>query len=333
MIISASRRTDIPAFYGEWLLNRLREGSVLVRNPFNPRQVSRVSLESGAVDCLVFWTKNPAPLLPRLAEIERLDHYFYFQYTLTACDRSLEKHLPARSERIATFRTLAERIGPERVLWRFDPILFTRGQGPELLLREFSDLAAKLRGHTRQCTVSFLSLYAKCRRNLAGVDLLTPEDRERMAFVRRLVEIGSENDIVLRACCDTFLQEQCGIEAARCIDDRLLAAILGQPVRITKDKGQRPGCGCVASIDIGAYNTCPHGCRYCYANSSELAVATNRAAHDPCSPLLTGTLTGQETVINRTIGPLSPAMSRAERFGDGDAVFSCARPPSSRGTE
>lgn len=300
MIISASRRTDIPAFYGEWLLNRLREGSVLVRNPFNPHQVSRVSLDPEAVDCLVFWTKNPAPLLARLAEIERLGHRFYFQYTLTACDRSLEPHLSAKAERIATFRTLAERLGPERVLWRFDPILFTRSQGLELLLREFSDLAAKLRGHTRQCTVSFLSLYAKCRRNLAGVDLFTPDDRERMAFVRRLVEIAAESDIVLRACCDPFLKEQCGIEAARCIDDRLLAAILGHPVCISKDKGQRPGCGCAASIDIGAYNTCPHGCRYCYANVSERAVAANRASHDPCSPLLTGTI-GKEMVTDRKI--------------------------------
>jgi len=333
MIISASRRTDIPAFYGEWLLNRLREGSVLVRNPFNPRQVSRVSLDPGVVDCLVFWTKNPAPLLSRLAEIERLGHPFNFQYTLTACDRSLEQHLPARSERIATFRTLAERIGPERVLWRFDPILFTRGQGPDQLLREFATLAGHLRSSTRHCTISFLSLYAKCKRNLSGIALAMPDEREMRNFVRQLAEIAAENGIRLRACCDAFLQEQCGIEAARCIDDRLLASILGQPVRVAKDKGQRPGCGCVASIDIGAYNTCPHGCRYCYANSSERAVAANRAAHDPCSPLLTGTLTGQETITDRTIGPLSPAMSRTEHFGDGDAVLACARPPSSRGTE
>jgi hypothetical protein len=300
MIISASRRTDIPAFYGEWLLNRLREGSVLVRNPFNPRQVSRISLDPGVVDCLVFWTKNPAPLLPRLAEIERLGHRFYFQYTLTACDRGLEPHLPAKSVRIATFRTLAERIGPERVLWRFDPILFTPDQGPDQLLREFATLAGHLRSSTRQCTVSFVSLYAKCKRNLSGIALAMPDDREKRNFVRQLAEIAAKNGILLRACCDAFLQEQCGIAAARCIDDRLLASILGQPVRIAKDKGQRPGCGCVASIDIGAYNTCPHGCRYCYANSSERAVATNRAVHDPCSPLLTGTI-GQEMVTDRKI--------------------------------
>jgi hypothetical protein len=176
MIISASRRTDIPAFYSDWLLNRLREGYALVRNPFNHRQVSRVSLEPQVVDCLVFWTKNPAPLLPRLAEIERMGHRFLFQFTLTAYDRSLEPHVPARAERLAVFRRLAEHVGPERVLWRFDPIVFTRTQGPEEVLREFTDLAGQLHSCTRQCTVSFLSLYEKCRRNLQGVELVCPDE-------------------------------------------------------------------------------------------------------------------------------------------------------------
>jgi hypothetical protein len=301
MIISASRRTDIPAFYSEWLLNRLRQGVVLVRNPFNPLQVSRVALDPQRIDCLVFWTKNPAPLVPRLEEIDRLGHRYVFHFTLTACGCGLEPHVPARRERLNTFRSLAERIGPERVLWRFDPILFTPTQNPDMLLRDFADLAAQLRGCTRQCTISFLSLYAKCRRNLAGVGLLTPDEREKMEFVRRLAEIAADSDIGLQACCDPFLHEHCGIEAARCIDDRLLATILGQPVRLPKDKGQRPGCGCVASIDIGAYNTCSHGCRYCYANVSDRAVAANRAAHDPRSLLLTGTLTGREFITERSV--------------------------------
>lgn len=301
MIISVSRRTDIPAFYSDWLLNRLQEGFTLVRNPFNPHQVSRVSLDARVVDCLVFWTKNPAPLLPRLDEIDRLGHRYLFQFTLTACDRNLEKYLPDKSRRLAVFRRLAERIGPERVLWRFDPILFTRTQGPDAVLAEFADLANQLHPFTRQCTISFLSLYQKCMRNLRGVDLLTLDEREKIHFVRQLAGIAGQYALNLKACCDPFLQDQCGIKAARCIDDQLVAAILGQPVRISKDKGQRPGCGCAASIDIGAYNTCPHGCRYCYANVSERVVAVNRAAHDPKSPLLTGTLSGQESITERTI--------------------------------
>jgi hypothetical protein len=301
MIISASRRTDIPAFYSNWLLNRLREGYALVRNPFNPQQVSRVSLDPQIVDCLVFWTKNPASLLPRLDEIDRLGHRSYFQFTLTGYDRNLEPYVPELAERIAVFRRLAEQIGPERVLWRFDPILFTRSQGPDALLHDFAELAGQLHSCTRQCTISFLSLYEKCKRNLQGIALQSPDNQEKKNFIRQMAGIAEQNGMVLRACCDSFLHDQCAVESARCIDNRLLAALLGQPVRVQKDKGQRPGCGCAASVDIGAYNTCPHGCRYCYANVNERVVSVNRAAHDPCSPLLTGVLTGQETITERTI--------------------------------
>lgn len=301
MIVSASRRTDIPAFYGEWLLHRLREGYVLVRNPFNPRQVARVSLDPQVVDCLVFWTKNPAPLLPLLDEIDRLGHRYYFHYTVTACDRSLERNLPAKTERLTVFRRLAERIGPERVLWRFDPILLTREQGPEAVLREFADLARTLQACTRQCTISFVSLYRKCKRNLRGIGLLTLDDSGKIAFVQQLAAHAEQNGILLKACCDPFLHERCGIQTAQCIDGRLVAELLGQPVRIAKDRGQRPGCGCVASVDIGAYNTCAHGCRYCYATVGDRAVAAHVKAHDPRSPLLTGVLSDRDTVTEKTI--------------------------------
>jgi len=301
MIVSASRRTDIPAFYGEWLLHRLQEGYVLVRNPFNSRQVARVSLDPQVVDCLVFWTKNPAPLLPLLDAIDRLGHRYYFHYTVTGYDRSLERSLPAKSERLAVFRRLADRIGPERVLWRFDPILFTREQGPAAVLREYAKLARALHPYTRQCTISFLSLYRKCSRNLQGVDLLSLDDSEKIAFVDQLAALAGQNNISLKSCCDTFLHERCGIETAQCIDGRLVAELLGQPVRIAKDKGQRPGCGCVSSVDIGAYDTCAHGCRYCYAISSDRAVTANLRGHDTRSPLLTGVLTDRDVVTEKTI--------------------------------
>jgi hypothetical protein len=296
MIISASRRTDIPAFYSAWLLNRLREGFVLVRNPFNPSQVSRVPLDPKTVDGIVFWTKNPAPMLAHLSEIDRLGYPYYFQFTLTAYDHSLEQNVPVKATVLATFRDLAARIGPERVLWRFDPILFTPTFTPAWHLHWFAQLAAQLQGSTRRCTISFLSLYAKCKRNLQGIQLLSPDVREKIQFVAQLATIAKKYEIQLCACCDSFLQEQCGVEAARCIDDRVLASLLGQPLRVKKAVGQRAGCGCIASVDIGAYTTCPHGCRYCYANVSEQAVAHNLAAHDPESPLLSGALTGNETV-------------------------------------
>jgi len=307
MIISASRRTDIPAFYSDWLLNRLRQGYVLVRNPFNPNQVSRVPLDPRTVDCIVFWTKNPAPMLPRLEEIDRLGYRSYFQFTLTAFDQELETNVPPKAAVIATFQELAARIGPERVLWRFDPILLTRTSPPAYHLHRFESLAEQLHRSTSRCTLSFLSLYEKCKRNLQGIELLRLEEGEKMKFVTQLAAVAEKYSIRLSACCDPFLNTQCGIEPAKCIDDRVLASILGHPVSVKKAVGQRAGCGCVASVDIGAYNTCPHGCRYCYANTSEGAVARNLAVHDPDSPLLTGALTGRETLsVKKSISCRSP---------------------------
>ena len=310
MIISASRRTDIPAFYTDWLIKRLRQGSVLVRNPFNPLQVSRVSLDPQVVDCIVFWTKNPAPLLQQLPEIERLGHRFLVQYTLNGYDRSLEQHVPPLRERLVTFRRLAERIGPDRVLWRFDPILFTRSHGPDAVLRSFAHLAVHLGGWTRQCTISFLSLYAKCRRNLAGIDLLESTDAEKRRFIDHLSALAHDNNISLKSCCDPFLHKMGGIEPARCIDAGLIADITGFPLSIPTDKGQRPGCGCAASIDIGAYDTCPHGCRYCYANASPERLAAKREEYDPGGPLLVGALNGRERIIERAVHSSRQVQSR-----------------------
>lgn len=310
MIISASRRTDIPAFYVDWLMQRLRQGFVLVRNPFNPLQVSRVSLDPQVVDCIVFWTKNPGSLLEKLPEIERLGHRFVVQFTLNAYDRTLEQHVPPLPERLRTFRQLADRIGPNRVLWRFDPILFTRSHGPDAVLRTFTRLAGQLRASTRQCTISFLSLYAKCRRNMADIALLEPADEEKRGLVHQLSAVAGDNGIHLKACCDPFLHETCGIEAGRCIDAELIADITGFPLTIPKDKGQRSGCGCAVSVDIGAYDTCPQGCRYCYANVSQHRVAAKREEHDPRGPLLIGTLDGRERIIERTCHSWRQAQGR-----------------------
>lgn len=179
MIISASRRTDIPAFYSPWLLNRLRAGEVLVRNPYNRRQVSRIRLDPAVVDSLVLWSKNPAPLLPYLHTLEALGYPLVIHYTLTGHDRHLEPGLPDLDERIATFCDLARSLGPERVLWRFDPILLTQTQGADEVLERFTMLAHHLQGYTHQCSISFVSLYAKCRRQLAGIDLRSVDNGEK----------------------------------------------------------------------------------------------------------------------------------------------------------
>ena len=304
MIISASRRTDIPAFYGQWLLNRLRQGQVMVRHPFNPNRVTQLSLAAETIDAFVFWTKNPAPFMERLGEIEHLGHQCCFQYTLTPYGTDLEPRVPPLTARIAAFRALADRIGPERVVWRYDPILFTPFFSPDEHLRCFAALARQLHQYTRCCTVSLLSLYAKCRRNLQTIALVQPQEEELITFATDFAAIARDHGLSLSACCDGFLTDRCGMEASRCIDPGLLSAILGRPVTDSRDRSQRPGCGCAVSVDIGAYNTCPYGCRYCYANSSEVSVSRQVANHDPGSPLLTGQLRGDETIIVKQGTPI-----------------------------
>ena len=299
MIISASRRTDIPAFYTPWLFNRLRAGEVLVRNPYHRRQISRIRLDPEVVECVVLWSKNPAPLLPHLDTIQSLGFPLLLHFTITGCEPGLEPGLPGIDERVATFGTISRILGPERVLWRFDPILLTRSQGAEVVVERFAALARQLQGCTRQCSISFVSLYAKCRRQLAGIDLHPSDEAMQVSLARRLDALARHHGIRLVACCDTLLTKTCGIAPAHCIDAAQIGALIGVPLRSRKDSGQRPECGCTLSVDIGAYDSCTHGCRYCYATTSARTAARNVTAHDPNSPLLIGHLHGDEIIRQR----------------------------------
>jgi hypothetical protein len=305
MIISASRRTDIPAFYAEWLVQRLREGRVFVRNPMNFHQVSRISLSPDTIECLVFWTKNPAPLLAKLAEIDDLGYRYYFLFTLTSYDWSVESHVPAVEDRIAGFQALAERIGRDRVIWRYDPILFTDHYSTDYHAAAFGGLAEKLAGYTERCIVSFVEMYRKCARNMKGLALVNPPVEEWITLVRVFRTIGSTHDIALQTCAAGSDLEQAGIAPGKCIDADLVAKITGTEIRAVKDRNQRRQCGCIESIDIGAYNSCPHGCLYCYANSDRVSVARNFAAHRPQEPLLYGTLEDDDRITTRTLTPLT----------------------------
>lgn len=299
MIISASRRTDIPAFYAEWFLKRLREGFVLVRNPMNFHQVSRIALAPDGIECIVFWTKNPAPLLARLAEIDDLGYRYYFLFTLTPYDCRIEVNVPTAEQRLATFQTLAERIGKERVIWRYDPILFTNLYSTDFHIAAFSALAERLAGCTEKCIVSFVEMYKKCARNMKGLLLEHPPLEERINLLRTLRAISATRGITLQTCAAGGDLENAGIASGKCIDDHLIAKITGTGIRAGKDKNQRRECGCIESIDIGAYNSCPHGCLYCYANSNRVPVARNFAAHNPNAHLLYGTIDADDKISER----------------------------------
>ena len=305
MIISASRRTDIPAFYAEWFVRRLQEGMVLVRNPMNAHQMSRIALDPKNIECIVFWTKNPAPMLARLTEIDDLGYRFYFLFTLTPYDCNIETYVPAAEQRIATFQALAKRIGKKRVLWRYDPILFTNHYSTDFHIAAFSTLADRLAGYTEKCIVSFVEMYKKCARNMKGLTLEHPPLEERIHLFRALQEISAARGITLQSCAVGGELAEAGITPGKCIDDDLIARITGNGISAEKDKNQRRACGCVPSIDIGAYNSCPHGCLYCYANSDRAAVARNFAAHNPDGPSLYGTVDIEDKITERQLKSLT----------------------------
>lgn len=298
MIISASRRTDIPSYYSEWFFRRLKENYVLVRNPFNPHQVSKISLSPEVVDGIVFWTKNPAPMLSRLAELE--NYHYYFQFTLTPYGQEIEKNLPSKKEIIIpSFQRLSEEIGKERVVWRYDPIFFNEIYTLDCHCRCFEVLAAELAQYTQHCTVSFLDLYRNTKRNVKQYGMRQVLPAEQMELLGRFAEIAKPYHICIDTCAEVGDFSQFGIMPAQCIDRERLERIGQFRLDIGKDKNQRSSCGCVESIDIGAYNTCKNGCAYCYANYNSATVGDNFRSHHPLSPLLFGEITEADCVRER----------------------------------
>ncbi len=303
MILSVSRRTDIPAFYAPWFMNRLREGYVLVRNPMNYHQVSRVSLAREVIDCIVFWTKNPEPLLPYLPEIR--EHYpFYFQYTLNAYGPDLEPGLPPLKRKLDTFRRLAELVGPERIVWRYDPVLLSARYPADWHIQTFEELAATLAGHAVKGVFSFVDLYPKIQKNLRALSAEAPGEEEMQTLAEAFARTAEKHRLPLETCAEGIDLSRAGIPHGHCIDGDLIAALTGWQLKAKKDPNQRSECGCLESIDIGQYNTCRHGCKYCYATFNPASVAQLSGRHDPESPFLVGRSEEGDKVTERKMKTL-----------------------------
>ena len=308
MILSVSRRTDIPAFYAPWFMNRLQEGYVLVRNPMNYHQVSRVSLDPSVIDCIVFWTKNAAPILPHLEKIGQR-YPFYFQYTLNPYARDIEPGLPSLGERIEAFRAIAAQFGPKRVIWRYDPILLTETYTADWHIEQFSALAQVLKGSACECVFSFIDLYEKVKNNVHGMGIRACGAEEIDRIAAALSAISRENGFRLRTCAEAVDLDRHGIAHGCCVDGALIAELTGWTMAAKKDPNQRPECGCLESIDIGQYNTCRHGCRYCYATFNSKTVATFSTRHDPASPFLVGQAEPEDKVTERKMKTLKKTPS------------------------
>ena len=290
MILSVSRRTDIPAFYSKWFITRVREGFVYVRNPFNANQISNIPLSPDVVDCIVFWSKNPAPLMEYLPEIyEKYRGAFYFQYTINPYERDLEPGLPELEHRIDTLKRIADIYGSEKVVWRYDPILLTSKYTIDWHKEHFDKLQQEIKPYTDTCVISFIDMYDKTVKNTSpfGISALSNEDMEVVASSFASIAAGSS--LTIKTCAEGIDLGKYGIEPNSCIDQGRIERITGCKLKAKPDN-QREHCHCIECADIGLYNTCLHGCRYCYANYNETQVKQAVSAHDDNSPLLSGSL-------------------------------------------
>ena len=265
----------------------------------NPRQVSRISLSPDVTDCIVFWTKNPTPLLGKLAEIRNMGHEFYFQFTLTPYDGEWEPCLPAKDVLLRVFQELSHEIGSLRMVWRYDPIIVDALYSPQWHIDRFSEYARILAGCTDTCIISFVDLYAKTLRNSHGKISAETSLSDMRTIASAFSQIGKEYGIRVKACSEQTDFSALGVARSACIDPTRIEKLLHCRLNVGTDKNQRSLCGCMESIDIGTYDSCMNGCIYCYANSSPARVKQNFALHDPDSPLLIGHPSAEDRIYFR----------------------------------
>lgn len=272
-------------------MNRIRAGYCAVPNPFNTTQVSHVSLKPEDVDVIVFWTRNPRPLFPFLAQLDKSGYRYYFLYTLMNNLSVLDPKCPPLKVSLKTFKELVDRIGLDKVIWRYDPIFFSTATPADFHKETYQFIARALAGYTRRCVISIVDVYRKLRKRLRdlqsrGIELLASEGEAFGDLMRSFVHAANDNDMKIFSCAEEIDLQPFGIQPGKCVDDEQISNVFGINVTDKKDPSQRKDCGCVVSKDIGMYDTCLFGCQYCYATTSlEIAKANNKN-HDPASPSL-----------------------------------------------
>lgn len=306
MILSVSRRTDVPNYYSDWFVNRIKEGFLYVRNPMNAHQISRIALSPDVVDCIVFWTKNPANMMEKLECLQ--DYVYYFQFTLTGYGRDIEPNLPnKREELIPTFKQLSKKIGKEKVIWRYDPILISKKYTMDYHLRAFEEIASNLADYTEKVVISFVDFYTKTQRNTRELDIRQLTNEEMINLAAQMAQIASRYNLIIESCAEQINLQKIGIQHGSCIDKKLIEKILGCKLNGEKDKNQRGECGCLESVEVGSYNTCLNGCKYCYASFNNEKVKENVKTYDPDAPLLCGDITADDNITDRRVKSLKDA--------------------------
>lgn len=292
MILHTGLRTDIPAFYSEWFVNRLAEGFVMVRNPYNPAQITKYRISPDVVDVISFCTKNPAPFLPHMDLLKEYGQYWYV--TMTPYGREIEPKVPDKETVMDSFKKVSEKVGVNAIGWRYDPIFISEKYTVQRHIEDFERMAWNLSGYTHTCVISFIDLYQKVLRNFPEVREVKRE--ERFALAREFVRIGKKYDIHIKSCAEGSELAEFGVDCGGCMTVDVYEKAIDCSLKVPKQKGARSECGCLLGCDIGAYNTCGHLCRYCYANYDAKTVLENMRKHNPTSPLLLGELTKEDIV-------------------------------------
>lgn len=285
MIINTGCRTDIPAYFSKWFYNRIKEGYVLVRNPYYPNQVLCYKLTKDVVDCLIFCTKNPDPMLERIKEINEFNQFWFV--TITPYGKDIEPNVPDKDRVMESFKQLSEVVGIKSISWRYDPVFINDKYSLDFHLRSFEEMAKNLCGYADNCVISFIDLYVKTKQNFLGVREVTKE--EQMTIGKVFAEIGRKYGIRIRTCCEGTELAQYGVDIAGCMTKSVIERAVGCELDVPKSrKSTRQACDCLIGNDIGMYNTCGHGCVYCYANYNQETVNQNLKHHNPASPFLIG---------------------------------------------
>ena len=284
MIINTGQRTDIPAFYSEWFSNRLKEGIVCVRNPYYPNQVSRYRLDPSVVDCIGFCTKNPEPMFKYMNLLNNYGQYWFV--TITPYGRDIEPNVKDKHKIIEDFKYLSSIVGINSVGWRYDPIFITDKYSIEYHLRAFEKMTSLLEGYTKTVVISFIDLYSKVKRNFPEAIEVSRENR--LLIGKKFVDIASAHGMILKPCAEGNELEVFGADCGGCMKISDYEKAIGKKLNAPKKREARAECACYLSCDIGAYNTCKHFCRYCYANSETSKVLAISKLHNPNSPFLIG---------------------------------------------
>ena len=286
MILNTGSRTDIPAFYSEWFMNRIREGFVMVRNPYYPKLVTRYEIDPSVTDVIVFCTKNPEPMLKHLEELKTFR--LYWNVTITPYGKEIEENVPDKREVMDSMIRLAETVGIDKVAWRYDPIFLSNRYSKEYHLMIFEKMCAYLKGHCATVIISFIDLYEKTKRNFPDVKEVSKEDQ--CFLTEQFVKIASCYGMRIKTCHENEILERYGADVSGCLSIQTLEKAIGETIHPGTVNYARQGCKCLLGNDIGAYNSCLHFCRYCYANYDKSLVLQNAKKHDPQSPLLIGNL-------------------------------------------